>query len=342
MKHHALVLLILVFLAVLAIPAVAQETPTPEAPVTEATDADADMTEATETPVALSPDSVVHLRIANLASDGDALVPYVNGEPSAIQTLAPGTISGWAEVPAGASVSFVPDGSEQTVAGPVTVNTTGSQWTTIAITGSAADDTLTAYTVKEQLTALPFGCAQVTVVNTIADGADVDLVYGGVGTLDTNFGLSGSSASPDVQLYNTCAAGDAIPSYQEGGPVACAEVGSSSGRFANCGVTVLVPAETTSLQGITSETNESRFSLDDIQPNNFYFVVIAGTADNPQTYVQAVSGDQLNNMAGFYPAGAMEDMSATESATPEMDMEATVEPTVESAVEPTLEPTAAG
>ncbi|MCA9906199.1 MAG: hypothetical protein KC547_20230, partial [Anaerolineae bacterium] len=74
--------------------------------------------------------------------------------------------------------------------------------------------------------------------------------------------------------------------------------------------------------------NESRFSLDDIQPNNFYFVVIAGTPDNPQTFVQSVSGDQLNNMAGFQPTSALDDMDAMESATPEMDMDSmTAEPT---------------
>jgi len=325
MKRNALVLIILAFLAALVIPALAQETPTVPAP--DATAEGDDMAEATETPVALSPENVVHLRIAYVSPEGDALMPYVNDEPSDIQTLAPGTISGWAEVPAGASVSFLPEGGEDAVLGPVTVNTTGSPWLTIVITGSAADDTLTAFTVKEQVSALPFGCAQVTVINTVADGPDVDLMSGEAGLLDTNFGLSGSSASPDVQLFNTCAQGDAIPSYQEGGSVACIEVGSSARRYANCGVTVLVPAETTALHGITSEANESRFSLENIEANNFYFVVIAGTADNPQTLVQSVSGDQLNNMAGFHPAASMEDMDAMESATPEMDMEATVEPT---------------
>ncbi|MCL4247474.1 MAG: DUF4397 domain-containing protein [Anaerolineae bacterium] len=320
MKRYALLLIIYVFVAALAIQAVAQETATPEAPMAEATDADGDMAAAIETPMALSPEAVVHLRIAYLASEGNNLVPYVNGEPSDIQTLAPGTISGWAEVPAGASVSFVPDGSEEIVVGPVTVNTTGSQWTTLAITGSTADDTLAAFTVKEQVSALPFGCAQVTVINTVMDGPDIDLFYGDAGMLDTNIGLSGNRVSPDVEVFNTCAQGDAVPAYQEGGTVTCNAVGSSERRYDNCGVTVLVPAETTTLHAVISETNESRFSLDDIQPNNFYFVVIAGTPDNPQTFVQSVSGDQLNNMAGFHPAPAMEGMDA-------MTAEPTVEPT---------------
>ena len=328
MKRFALLTLVIVSLAALSVPVSAQETPTvPVTPVTPAgvMPESTQMPETTETPSAVgSAQSIVHLRIAYLSSEGDVLVPYLDGESSDIQTLYPATLSGWVDVPVGTSLSLVPEGGDEPVVGPLTLRGTGSPWTTMAVTGSAADDTLSALTFNEQITALPFGCAQVTILNTVQDGPGVDLMLDDGNMLDTNIGLAGSSAAADAAQYNTCAEAGMAAAAQQGGVFTCNTVGSTTRRYANCGVTVLVPAEMATLQGIADDDmGDSRFTLDDIQPNTFYFVTIGGTADNPQTLVQSVPGTQLTNMAGFMPQPSMQE---TETATPVMD-QATAEPT---------------
>lgn len=148
---------------------------------------------ATPEPTADPNQPVTTIRILHLSPDGPTLVPYVNGAPSNIQLLTYPSSSGWVEVPGGSfALSLIPQGAAQSqaVVGPVTI-TRADSWSTIVVVGSAANGTIQAYNVRENVGAIPEGCARVTVFHAIEGAPAVNVVTDDGRVLASGLGFPG-------------------------------------------------------------------------------------------------------------------------------------------------------
>lgn len=122
---------------------------------------------------------VARVRVAHFSPDAPAVQVFLNGEPSGIQTLSFGNISGWVEVPAGTySVAVAPAGApvDQAAIGPVSLTFRAGSWTTVAAIGSLGSGSLTATTINEDYRAIDGGEARVTVFHGIEDAPAVDVI----------------------------------------------------------------------------------------------------------------------------------------------------------------------
>ncbi len=272
------VLLVLLALVMMSGLVMAQETPepTPEPtadvtaeptaePTADSTEGDeaAEVTaEATDEADIFVP--TVLVRIAHFASDVPVLTPFVNGERSRIQVLSFPSITGWVEIPEGASLSLVPEGgtAADAVVGPVSLDSTG-RWGTIAVVGSQAEGTLTAYLLRENLAPLPDGCAAVTVFHGIQGGPAFDVVSGDGAVLGTSVGFPGADSAMAVPstgagASSQCAPANEMTEADASGEMAAteeapAEVQSTrqTGSIADCTV---IPVGLTT--GGTTDTSE--------------------------------------------------------------------------------------
>jgi hypothetical protein len=190
-KFRVLLLLIALF-TVIAFPVAAQEGDATEEPTAEI-DAMQATAEVGATEEAPQQTQVATVRLAHFAPDAPVLVPYVNGQPSSIQDLAYPSLSGWVEIPTGSTISLIPQGAAQSeaVVGPLTISG-ADNWTTIVVVGSATSGTLSAYAVRENMGAIPNGCATVTVFHAIEGGPAVDVVTEDGMTLISGIGFPGS------------------------------------------------------------------------------------------------------------------------------------------------------
>lgn len=119
------------------------------------------------------------IRIAHFSPDAPAVEIYLNGEPSGIQTLAFGDISGWVELPAGSySIAVAPIGAgiDAAAVGPANFNLRHGSWVSVAATGSLNAGTLGADVIVEDYSPLQAGESRVTVFHGIEDAPAVDVI----------------------------------------------------------------------------------------------------------------------------------------------------------------------
>jgi uncharacterized surface protein with fasciclin (FAS1) repeats len=124
-------------------------------------------------------DRTTHIRVAHFSPDTPAVEIFLNGEPSGIQTLSFGAISGWVELPAGSyRIAVAPAGAgiEAAAIGPASFNLSGGAWITVAATGSLSAGTLGADVISEGYSPLASGDASVTVFHGIEDAPAVDVI----------------------------------------------------------------------------------------------------------------------------------------------------------------------
>ncbi len=145
--------------------------------------------------------SFTHIRVAHFSPDTPAVEIFVNGEPSGIQALSFGDISGWVELPAGTySVAVAPYGAgiEAAAIGPASFNLPGGAWITVAATGSLSAGTLGADVVREDYSPIPSGETRVTVFHGIEDAPAVDVILPDGTKLASNlrFGSSATISAP--------------------------------------------------------------------------------------------------------------------------------------------------
>lgn len=299
--------------------------------------------------------AAVPIRLAHLAADAPALVTYLNGQPSDIQDLSFGAISGWIELPVGSVLTMFPQGGEQSqpVVGPVVVDAR-SGWVTIAVVGSAQAGTLQAYAIHETIGTLPTDCALVTVINAVEDSSAFDLVGGDNVALASGIGFPGSQMDADAQpdqvfaADNPCASNmtpygaaectalDAMNqpmmdvaettpdasgamSTADASTVMIGDAGSltEGDNYANCAVSFLVPGGATDLIANAAGTGDQLFGLGGTQfaPNSYNLVVILGTQDAPQVILYSIEGDRLNQVIANQSGESMPSTDADMMAT---------------------------
>ncbi|MAS37505.1 MAG: hypothetical protein CL610_26145 [Anaerolineaceae bacterium] len=126
-----------------------------------------------------SAQELTHVRVAHFSPDTPAVEVFLNGEPSGIQALNFGDISGWVELPAGTySVAVAPYGAgiDAAAIGPANFTLGSGAWITVAATGSLSAGTLGADVIAEDYSAIPGGEARVTVFHGIEDAPAVDVI----------------------------------------------------------------------------------------------------------------------------------------------------------------------
>jgi uncharacterized surface protein with fasciclin (FAS1) repeats len=128
---------------------------------------------------AASAQGLTYVRVAHLSPDTPAVEVYLNGEPSGIQVLKFGEVSGWVELPAGTySVAVAPAGAgiEAAAIGPANFTLPANTWITVAATGSLAAGTLGADVAIEDYSPITLDEARVTVFHAIEDAPAVDVI----------------------------------------------------------------------------------------------------------------------------------------------------------------------
>ncbi len=238
MRRFSLWILLSLVLMALALPIAAQEaTEEPTAEVTPEV-----MEEATAN---------AYLRVAHFAPDAPEVAVFIDGEPSAIQTLSFPEASGWVEVPAGTySVAVVPVGSDiaDAAIGPVSLTFAANTWTTVAAVGLLADGSLDAAVYTEDyLSLLDSDSARVTVFHAIPGAPAVDVRLADGTVLVENLAYT-SSATLDV------------------------------------------PAGAYDLQVVATGTDTVLLDLGgtEVVGNNFTLLAAVGTSDAPAIYAESV------------------------------------------------------
>jgi uncharacterized surface protein with fasciclin (FAS1) repeats len=133
-----------------------------------------------------------HIRVAHFSPDTPTVEVYVNGQPSGIQALSFGDISGWVELPAGTySVAVAPYGAgiEAAAIGPANFSLSSGAWVTVAATGSLSAGTLGADVISEDYSPIPANEARVTVFHGIEDAPAVDVILPDGAKLISNLGF---------------------------------------------------------------------------------------------------------------------------------------------------------
>lgn len=128
---------------------------------------------------AASAQGLTYIRVAHFSPDTPAVEVFLNGQPSGIQVLNFGNISGWVELPAGTySIAVAPSGAgiEAAAIGPASFTLRANNWVTIAATGSLDAGTLGASVVTEDYSPLGADEARVTVFHAIEDAPAVDVI----------------------------------------------------------------------------------------------------------------------------------------------------------------------
>lgn len=308
MRKITIILMLCLVSLALVIPAGAQDaTTTPDAELSE---------DATEQ-VAAPEDSgqIINLRLAYLATDGPVLQPYLNEMPSNIQVLGAPVVSGWVQVNTNTSLSFVPEGSDAPVLGPFDLSGGTTPWMTLAIVGSAQNNTLRAVSFNENIGPLPPGCAQVTVFHGLEDGDSVNLVTGDgtlVGTNLTFPGGTGASMAEEAGQtvsFNNCpedqpqSEAQTAAADRAAGPLTCRALGTAAA----------VTSQQNQPQAEATETLEGEDASDSSsQPD-----AQAATQPAASTSTTSGAGQSFANCASTFlvPAGSLNFQGVSEDAT---------------------------
>lgn len=175
MRKFALLMFAVGLMAAMSLTSAAQDT-TPEVTPDAGTAA---TPEAAQTEAAGGAETITTtIRLAHFAPDAPDLLAYVDGAPSGIQALSYPAVTGWVEIPAETfTIMLIPVGGAQSqaVLGPITLTRSSDQWTTIAVVGSAANNTLAAYSFTQDFSPIPENCARVTVLHAIEGAPAVDV-----------------------------------------------------------------------------------------------------------------------------------------------------------------------
>lgn len=130
-------------------------------------------------PVASQAQELTRVRVAHFSPDTPAVEIFLDGEPSGIQVLSFGDISGWVELlPGTYSIAVAPAGAgiENAAIGPASFTLRSGGWTTIAATGSLSAGTLGVDVVAEDYSPLEAGESRVVVFHGIEDAPAVDVI----------------------------------------------------------------------------------------------------------------------------------------------------------------------
>ncbi|MBI5671430.1 MAG: DUF4397 domain-containing protein [Chloroflexi bacterium] len=136
---------------------------------------------------------ITRVRFANLSPDAPTLMVYADGQLTSVQQLPFPSVSGWVEFTGSPSLMLAEPGAtsmNDALVGPFTVPS--NTWTTVAVVGSKEAGTLTAVSVNENVTAIPEGCARVTVFHAIEGGPAVTLTDDQGNTLIAGLGFPGA------------------------------------------------------------------------------------------------------------------------------------------------------
>lgn len=307
------VLLVLVLaIAVLITPALAQEeTPPFTAPETPQASTSAPQDTGNNNQNQGNQSQQVHrIRLAYLTQNGPVLVPYIDGQPTAIQNMQGSAVSGWVEFAGPVTLSLIPlgDARSNAVVGPIELGRSFSPWTTIVVSENAGD--WNAYAIRETLGSVPEGCARVTVFQAFSDTAanvgstdssqqsdqaSQTMMNLGCGTVDTG-SQQGSTGAQGNNLSDTQSGQAGNLSSAGIGAVDCvAIVGGAQGGLGNTSAQGSQGAQGNT-QSDTQDTAMASFGST-VSNCAFTFDILAGT-----TSAEAMSSTGL---------AAFQDMPAT-------------------------------
>lgn len=247
------------------------------------------------TPAAAQDDDgdYTYLRVTHLSYDSGPVAVYIDGQPSDLQELMFGDISGWAEMAPGTySVAFVPLGGsmEEAVLGPFNYELEEDAWTTLAVIGSAEDGTDTVQPLRMNYSEINAGEARIAVFHALSGAPAVDL------RLD-----DGTVLVEDLPF-----ATNAPESFEAGM------------------ATFSVAAGTYNLQLVpTGETEPVLLTIEDLslEAGTFYFVSVSGTPDEPVPVFSSLAVDDLREMtnAPFDDGDDMDETGDTEDTDDDTD-----------------------
>lgn len=350
MSKSRIIPILVVALAVLVIPALAQtstQTPMPNAttaPVAAAT---------TVRPASNQSAAVDHIRIVYLSTDGPVLTPYVNGTAGSIQVLTPLNITGWIELPAGTSLSIMDQSTNpyRTAVPPLNLGNVGKKWTTLAVL-STGDGRFQSFAFNENFALIPDGCARITVVQAVPGGSGLDVGLDNGTMLTTGIGSSTQANNQTVGIPGACAANTSAqgttgtPAVGQTQTNAANPVGSlnclavqtsaanqskqntaSLGSAGNCATTFDIPAGMYNLNFFaTGNTSSPIIALPGTQlnTNTYYLVAVVGSPGSEKAVIFPLEGSRLTGLINSQNAqtqavqtNKVNEISPSTEATPE-------------------------
>ncbi len=300
---------------------------------------------------------VTRVRFAHLSPDAPVLVVYADGRPTNVQLLQYPAISGWVEFAGAPELTLIPRGAAQSQAliGPFILQ--NSSWTTIAIVGSVAADTVEAVVFTQDISPIPDGCARVTVFHAIEGAGAVDVVDDQGNTLVSGLGFAGGSSTSGaatsslndcdeaadsttrVSVNNVALQCTALAFSARAGETAVeataeatsdADVTAASepvrastftGRTTgSCGYSFNIPAGTLNLQVVPrGGTASPLLDLTGTQfsADTYYFLAVIGTPHNPQLFSFSFPESDVSGLFDADQTGGEESADPTPEVTPE-------------------------
>ncbi len=169
---------------------------------------------ATEEPQpAVPPENAAYVRFAHFAPDAGAVDILIGAQATGAQGVEYLTVGKWMAVPGGTHSVSVGE------AEPTDVNLAAGTWTTVVISGSVADGTLSIDPVQEQIERMQPGVGTITFVNALT-GSDLELNFirdgqlfiNQLAPLSADTGVGGSSTIPvDFGVYTLAVVETANP-----------------------------------------------------------------------------------------------------------------------------------
>ena len=212
-----------------------------------------------------------YLRIAHLSYATGGLDVYIDGQPSDIQAVQFGDLSGWVEMTPGTySIAFVPvdETLDDAVLGPFNYGLEDDAWTMLTVTGSDEDteNPLTLQPLRLDYSDINQGDARVAVFHGISGAPAVDL------TLE-----DGTVLAEDLPYVS-----DDVEGGFEAGMTT---FNVSAGTY---DVSIVPTGETDPVLLTLGQT--------EFEAGTFYFIAVAGTPDDPVTVMDSITISDLESM----------------------------------------------